>query len=201
MTCGPTGSPSSGEHPLKKSTISKFVPTQFFLNSNERSSDWGRCLGFSLQTKAGYIIIHLGRKGPTNGRRKKTDVWCFRRFFFWLIRATKTPQTRHFVRFCGIFCGSADFCHLRHLLCQNFAAKTPQIAVLQNAANLTKCHVCTVFAARISGKKWKNHKIRILLRWGSTSDVHLCFAVACYQIWLILFESKFQKIKACSSFF
>ena len=31
---------------------------------------------------------------PTNGRRRKTDFWCFRRFFS-LIRAAKTPQIGH----------------------------------------------------------------------------------------------------------
>ncbi len=36
--------------------------------------------------------------------------------------------------------------------------------------NLTKCRVCGVFAALLSGKKLKNKKIRLLCRWGSCSN-------------------------------
>ncbi len=79
---------------------------------------------FNIYVVAATAVV-VAAIAPTNGRRKKTDFWCFRRFFS-LIRAAKTPQIGHFVRFCG----SANFCRLRHLLrhllCQNFAQMLPQ---------------------------------------------------------------------------
>ncbi len=60
-----------------------------------------------LKTQKSFLLARL-RQDPTNGRRKKTDFWYFRRFSC-LIRAAKTPQTRHFVRFCGVFAAAQNF--------------------------------------------------------------------------------------------
>ncbi len=53
-------------------------------------------------------VLIIARLNPTNGRRRKTDFWCFRKFFS-LVHAAKTPQIRHFVRFCGVFAAPQKF--------------------------------------------------------------------------------------------
>ncbi len=95
---------------------------------------------------------------PTNGRRKKLIFGVFEGFF-WTYKCRKNAAQIFVicVTFCVTFCVKIlrKWCRKNAASCG--AAKTPQ--------NLTKCRVCGVFAARISGKKLKNHKIRLLCRW------------------------------------
>ncbi len=113
---------------------------------------------------------------PNKWKAEKTDFWCFRRFF-WLIHAAETPQTRHFVRFCGVFAAAQNFdtkgaakgAAKGKFWWKNWQKNAASCAAAKTPQNLTKCRVCGIFAARISGKKWKNHKIRLLCRWAATA--------------------------------
>ncbi len=98
---------------------------------------------------------------PTNGRRKKTDFWCFQSFFY-----LYTPQKR---RKHDTSLDFAAFLRQRKILTQKVSQKVPlkanfdkkigkkrrKLRCRKMPQNLTKCRVCGVFAAHISGKKVK----------------------------------------------
>ncbi len=60
---------------------------------------------------------------------------------------------------------------LRHLLRQNFAQMVPQkrrrLWCRKNAAKFNEVLCLRRFCGTLSGKKLKNHKIRLLCRWGT----------------------------------
>ncbi len=107
-------------------------------------------------------VTILVNNHPSHRKAQINGFFLFSKLF-WLIHTTKMPQTWHFVRYCGVFATAqifaicvtiyVTFCVKNlHKWCRKTAAscgpaKTPQ--------NLTKCHVCSVFAACLKGKNEK----------------------------------------------
>ncbi len=85
-------------------------------------------------------------------RHSNQILWFFH--FLPLIRAAKTPQTRHFARFCGVFAAPQLAAFLRHplrnILTQKVTQKVTQMAKTKTQQNLTDVLPClpcfTVYA-------------------------------------------------------